>query len=90
MWGNPDYAVTVNGGDINLQQVNYVDQGQCANTVNGGSLSVNAAFFYKNAEHLTQNGGTTSFIGNMTVKGSKPFDAKINGGTHENRLNWVK
>ncbi|MGB8455216.1 MAG: glycosyl hydrolase family 28-related protein [Anaerocolumna sp.] len=97
MWGAPDYAVVIEGGKVELQQINYVDQGKMANTVRGGMLKLSGGYFYHNTDHLTQDGGEALVVGNMTVKspGSRKdhnniMDIKIKGGTTEERWNWSK
>jgi hypothetical protein len=63
MWGRPDFAVVVRGGDTVLQQINYVDQGQIANTVHAGKLTVNGAYFWRRDNHLAKNGGEACLSG---------------------------
>ncbi|MDF2537626.1 MAG: S-layer protein [Herbinix sp.] len=97
MWGAPHYAVVIDGGDVDLQQYNVVDQGKTAITVNGGDLRAIGGFFYNNANHVVMNGGKALAAGNMTVKKSKErdtmescLDVNKNGGILEERFNWAK
>ncbi|MCL2087964.1 MAG: hypothetical protein FWH14_00640 [Oscillospiraceae bacterium] len=95
MWGNPDRAVLIGGGDTEFQQINYVDQGQMANTVTGGRLKVTGAYFYSTDNHLSQSGGETDFTANMAAKKETPhdggiIDAAVTGGVFNERLNWRK
>lgn len=97
MWGAPDYAVVIEGGSLELEQINYVDQGKRANTVKGGNLKLSGGFFYHNAGHLNVEDGEASVIGNMTVKAlqgrrdnGKIMDIAVTGGKAEDKWNWAK
>ncbi|MDF2540640.1 MAG: S-layer protein [Herbinix sp.] len=97
MWGAPDYAVVLGGGHMELQQVNIVDQGKTAITVQNGNLKLTGGFFYHNTNHLVSNGGNSLLIGNMTVKkseertnSSKYLEIQFHEGMVEERWNWAK
>jgi hypothetical protein len=98
MWGAPDYAVVIGGGNIELQQYNVVDQGKAALTVTGGTLNATGGFFYHNTNHLVMKEGKSQVIGSMTVKKAEKrsrnnqsyLDIQSIGGIVEERWNWAK
>ena len=68
LWGNPDYAVSICGGDTDIIQSNYQSQGKIANVITGGKSLFAGCWFYKNTENFKITGGEVQLIGTMAAR----------------------
>ena len=91
MWGHPDYAVLIGGGNVDFQQTNYVDHGKMANVITGGKFINSAAYYFKNQNNFEINSGDVDIIANMTVRRGEQREPilQINGECNE-RFSWSK
>lgn len=97
MWGVPHAAVIVENGKVEMNQTNFVDQGECAVTVYGGNLNLHGSYFYNNKNHIKSVSGTINAHANMTVKNNdkkgvreKALHVVQNDGVLTEMLNWSK
>jgi hypothetical protein len=68
LWGHPNYAVKIEGGDIDFIQGNYQSQGEIGTVITGGRSLFAACWFYKNINNFKITGGNIQLIGNMTER----------------------
>lgn len=97
MWGNPHYAMVLGGADIQFEQINIVDPGETAITVNGGRQQFSGVYFYRNTGNVAVNGGEVSFVGGMTPRRAADraacepaLDNRHTDGKFEERFSWSK
>lgn len=97
MWGAPNIGVEIDDGKIQLNQTNFVDQGECAILTHGGNLTLNGSYFYHNTNHVRCNDGNVRLIANMTPKIEKNGQARNHSiqsvcrkGTVFQKWNWSK
>ncbi|MBQ4575911.1 MAG: hypothetical protein IJA85_12070 [Clostridia bacterium] len=97
MWGAPHYAVVIGGGDVDMQQTNFVHSGNMSITVNGGKASFSASYLYTNKNNVTVNGGKCALVGNMTPRRAEKridcapaMDIEHKGGEITEHFNWSK
>ena len=74
MWGDPHYAAIFGGGNIFIMQMNIVDPGRVAITVNGGNIELCSVFFAKSPMLCEIGGGETKLIAPMTTGYGKEDD----------------
>ncbi len=68
LWGAPQRAIVINGGDLEFQLTNIVDMGAVAVTVTGGSATFAGTFFRKCDNHVSVHSGRCRLVCNMTVR----------------------
>lgn len=97
MWGAPDTAVLLEGGELRLLLTNIVDSGDTAIVVENGEADILAAYFYRRERQLSLKGGKVRFLANMTVRPKekdihelKPTDIAVHGGEVTEAFNWFK
>ncbi len=91
MWGNPHFAMVLNGCDIHFQQTNIVDSGRVAITVNGGDHTFAGTYFYRNTGNIRVTGGKATAIGSMTPRRPTTIlDNFHEGGEFVEQFSWDK
>ena len=93
MWGHPDYAVVLEGGDTEIVQANIVKQGKTGVTVKGGRAKLACAYFYENRDNILLSGGEAEIYANMTPRGENGGSVEIKadgGAAFDEKFNWGK
>jgi len=94
MWGDPHYAAIFDGGNILVEQMNIVDPGKTAITVNGGDVKLCSVYFKRSPVKCEVNRGKAEFYAPVTSGKGKPidnfFEISCSGGEKTVRYDMVK
>lgn len=95
MWGDPHYAAIFDGGEIFVGQMNIVNPGKTAVTVNGGDIRLCSVYFKQSPVKCEINGGRAEFYAPVASgKGREGitqfYDIAGNGGETSVKYEMVK
>lgn len=95
MWGDPHYAAIFDGGEILVEQMNIVNPGKTAITVNGGDVKLCSVYFKQSPVKCEINGGKAEFYAPVASgKGREDivrfYDIAVNGGETQVKYEVVK
>ena len=102
IWGTPHYPVAIEGGDVMMQQTNYMQYETTGNLISGGKTVLIAPHYNKNKSNLEMSGGELTIIGSVSPKPKsvdiidadgtidKITDTTVTGGKLTSTFEWYK